>query len=226
MDQFLNSANYTLVEFSAAIIVLNLVLSFLASLVVVWVYQYTHRSLSYSQSFIISMVMISVLATAAMMILGNNLIRALGILGVFTLLRFRTIVKDTKDATYIFFTLAVGMAIGTNNYIIALFTVVLLGIFLVILHKFNFGSNIRMGYLVTIVGKSSMKQEYFDDILKKYSSHYKLLQLKEISDHSKEFNFRIKFKDKDTEDTFLADMRKIEDVELIDITSGEEAAEY
>ena len=102
-----NFPNLTLTELSSAIIFVNILLSFILGLAIAIVYQKTHRGLSYSRSYVESMVMMSVLSAIAMMILGNNLVRALGILGVFTLIRFRTIIKDTKDATYLFFALAI-----------------------------------------------------------------------------------------------------------------------
>src|SRR3989338_6815684 len=126
---YLNTTNLALTELSAAVIFFNIFLSFGLSLLIAIIYKKTHRGLSYSRSYVESMVMMSVLAAIAMMILGNNLVRALGILGVFTLIRFRTVIKDTKDATYLFFALAIGMGVGTGNYVISFIgTVCLIGI--------------------------------------------------------------------------------------------------
>ena len=120
MNELLNAARFSLTEMSSAVIIFNILLTFALSLFIAFVYKKTHRSVSYSQSFISSLIMMSILAAVAMMVLGNNLTRALGVLGVFTLIRFRTIIKDPKDATYLFFALAIGIAIGTNHYTIAI----------------------------------------------------------------------------------------------------------
>ena len=151
MNDLINFSNLGVVEYSAAIIVTNIILSFVLSLIISTVYQKTHRGISYSQSFVLSLVMMSVLSAIAMMILGNNLIRALGILGVFTLLRFRTIIKDTRDATFLFFALAIGMAIGTNNYIIASIGTIMLSIINLVLFRINFGSVVREGFILRCI---------------------------------------------------------------------------
>src|SRR5436190_22485807 len=78
-------------------------------LVIAWIYKGTHRGLSYSQSFQFSLVIIGMLAAAVMMVARVSILNALGILGVFALVRFRTIVKDTKDMAYILFVLVVGL---------------------------------------------------------------------------------------------------------------------
>ena len=135
-----NFPNLALTELSSAIIFINIVLSFILGLTIAIVYQKTHRGLSYSRSYVESMVMMSVLAAIAMMILGNNLVRALGILGVFTLIRFRTIIKDTKDATYLFFILVIGMGVGTVNYVISFIGTAGLIAIILLMYKYNFGS--------------------------------------------------------------------------------------
>lgn len=88
---------YSLTEFGSAVVVANILATFIIALIISWVYQRTHSGISYSRSFLISMVLMAVLSTIAMMILSNNLVRALGVLGIFALIRFRTILKDTRD---------------------------------------------------------------------------------------------------------------------------------
>ncbi|MBA2724805.1 MAG: hypothetical protein H0U53_02345, partial [Actinobacteria bacterium] len=70
--------------------------SMVLALTVAWIYKGTHRGLSYSQSFQFSLVIIGMLGSAVMMVARVSLINALGLFGVFALVRFRTIVKDTK----------------------------------------------------------------------------------------------------------------------------------
>ena len=74
------------------------------------------------------------------MIIGNNLARAFALVGALSIIRFRTVVKDTKDTAYIFWALAAGMASGTGSYFLAIAgTVIITGIAF-ILHFTNYGS--------------------------------------------------------------------------------------
>ena len=100
-------------------IIINLILSFIFGLIISLVYKKTHKGLSYSQSFMITNVFVSVIVCMVIMIIGNNLARAFALVGALSIIRFRTVVKDTKDTAYIFWSLASGMATGTGSYFLA-----------------------------------------------------------------------------------------------------------
>ena len=53
------------------------------------------------------------------MVIGNNLARAFALVGAMSIIRFRTVVKDTKDTAFVFFALASGLAAGTSSYFLA-----------------------------------------------------------------------------------------------------------
>ena len=84
-------------------IVINLILAFIFGLVISLVYKFTHKGLSYSQSFMITNVFVSVIVCMVIMIIGNNLARAFALVGALSIIRFRTVVKDTKDTPHIYF---------------------------------------------------------------------------------------------------------------------------
>lgn len=120
-------------------------------LVIAWIYKGTHRGLSYSQSFQFSLVIIGMLAAAVMMVARVGILNALGILGVFALVRFRTIVKDTKDMAYILFVLVVGLAMGTKEYALAVITTGAVGVVVIVLTRLNFGMSKRHDSVIRIV---------------------------------------------------------------------------
>lgn len=82
-------------------------------MVIAFVYNRTHKGSSYSQSFMLTVVFVAIIVAIVMMVIGNNLSLAFALVGALSILRFRTVLKDTKDMTYIFLSLAVGMAAGT-----------------------------------------------------------------------------------------------------------------
>lgn len=226
MDGIIDFRNLSLTEFSAAAIIINILVSFALSWAIAWVYQRTHRGISYSQSFVITLVLMGVLSCIAMMILGNNVIRALGILGVFTLLRFRTIIKDSKDAVFLFFVLTAGMAIGTNNYSLALIGTAAVSIIILVLHKYNFGSAVKEGYLLTFLTNGDYVQGSHLALFSKYCFAYKVLQVKSQSEGEGEYYFSIKMKDDKAYDAMVAEFKKLKGVTFVDLITSREAAEY
>lgn len=121
------------------------------SITIAWIYKGTHRGLSYSQSFQFSLVIIGMLASAVMMVARVSLLNAIGILGVFALVRFRTIVKDTKDMAYILFVLVVGLAMGTREYALAVIATAAIGIVILVLTRIDFGLAKRHESIVRVV---------------------------------------------------------------------------
>jgi len=131
-----NPQNFVL---SPTAIVFNIGLAFLLSVLVAIVYRRTHTGLSYSQSFTMTIVFISVIISIVMMVIGASIVRAFALLGALSMIRFRTVVKDTKDTAFIFGALAIGMACGTGAHIIAIFGSAAIMIVAYILHRSNFG---------------------------------------------------------------------------------------
>ena len=78
-------------------------------------YRYTHKGLSYSQSFTQTILLVALIVSIVMMTIGSNVARAFALVGALSIIRFRTVVKDTRDTAFVFAALAVGMAAGTAN---------------------------------------------------------------------------------------------------------------
>ena len=93
----------------------NMALALALGLLASVVYRATHKGLSYSQSFTLTIVFVTLVVAVIMMVIGSSLARAFALVGALSIIRFRTVVKDTKDTAYVFYGLALGMAAGTSN---------------------------------------------------------------------------------------------------------------
>ena len=96
-------------------ILLNLGLSFLLGMFVSFIYKITHKGLSYSQSFMLTNVFVAIIVCMVIMVIGNNLARAFALVGALSIIRFRTVVKDTKDTAFIFWSLASSFAFCVSS---------------------------------------------------------------------------------------------------------------
>ena len=83
-------------------IIINLITSLILGLLISYVYRLTHKGISYSQSFMLTIVFVSIIVAMVMMVIGNNIARAFALVGALSIIRFRTVIKDTKDTAYIF----------------------------------------------------------------------------------------------------------------------------
>ena len=98
---------------------ISLLLAFVLGRFVAAVYERTYQGLSYSRSFVQSLVLGAIVSTILMLAIGDNLARGLGILGTMALVRFRTNVRDSRDMIFVFAALAVGVSCGVQAYAIA-----------------------------------------------------------------------------------------------------------
>lgn len=129
-------------------ILINVCLAFALGMVISFIYKRTHQGLSYSQSFMLTLVFVTLIVSIVMMIIGNNLARAFALVGALSIIRFRTVVKDTKDTAYVFLALAGGMAAGTSSYFLAVAGVVFVCIVAVVLYMTNYGSLYKSEFIL------------------------------------------------------------------------------
>lgn len=116
LTAILDGANSATLDTSLREVALSLLLAFVLGQGVAWVYIWTHSGLSYSRSFTQSLVVMTLLVALVMFIVGNSIVTAFGLLGALALIRFRNVLKDTRDTVFVFLSLAVGMACGTQRY--------------------------------------------------------------------------------------------------------------
>ena len=214
-------------DMSSRRILLNMTVSFVFGLVISTIYRRTHRSLSYSQSFSLSLVLLNVIVCAAMMVIGNSLARAFGMVGALSLVRFRTVLKDTKDITYVFFSLVIGMACGTSNYRVALLCTVMTGLFVLILDRAHFGSVHLDEYLLKLQLVSSDGQNQdVQRLFESYLKDSKFLGLHVMgSGKGTEISHSIRLKNTRDMNEFVQKLRGIEGVERVGMISAAQEIE-
>lgn len=215
-------------EFNVSFVVFNLSLSFLLSALIAYTYKRTHRGLSYSQSFVVMLVILGVIMSAVIMIIGNSIALAFGAFGAFSLIRFRTAIKDAKDLGYVFFVLAVGMAVGSGNYHIALtLTIIVLAIILV-LTRINFGTIRKFDYILTFsfntkIGSESGYRMVFDKYLKNSS----ILNIKTLAEpHILHLSFSVRFVNEKESLEFVNNLKQADGVTNANLITVKNDIEY
>jgi hypothetical protein len=83
--------------------------------VVAFVYKRTRPPDEAAPSFTATLVLLAVLIAMVTQVIGDNVARAFSLVGALSIVRFRTVVRDTQDTAYVIFAVAVGMAVGANN---------------------------------------------------------------------------------------------------------------
>jgi len=158
-------------------IMINMVLALICGLVLSAIYRQTHKGLSYSQSFTLTIVFVCLIVSIVMMVIGSSLARAFALVGALSIIRFRTVVKDTKDTAYVFAGLAMGMASGTGNYFLAVTGTVFISSVAVVLHKLNYGALYKSEFILRFTHDQNYSSAAYLEKIKEFSKRSNLLHI-------------------------------------------------
>ena len=150
MSDWLFRGDYALVPINLPSLILGLLLALLCGQTLAWVYMLTHSGLSYSRSFVNSLVVMPILVSLVMQVLNNNLVTAFGLMAVFAIVRFRNILRDTLDTNYVLSVIVLGMASGTQKFTTALVGLAVVVLVLLTLWYTAFGSRHRYDLLLNL----------------------------------------------------------------------------
>ena len=129
---------------------LVLLMAFVVGHVVSWVYMWTHSGMSYSQMFTASLLVMPVLVALVMMLMASNVLIALGLLAVFAMIRFRNVLKDTRDTTFVLWAIAEGVACGTLRFGIAVTAAITLSLIFAYIRLTSFGGRHRYDVILSL----------------------------------------------------------------------------
>lgn len=217
-----------LLNVSPLVTVVNIAVAFILSLVIAWVYKKTHRGLSYSQSFVFTLILMGTLISVVMMVIGSSIARAFTLLGAFTIIRFRTAIKDTRDMAFIFWALVTGLAVGTGNYLIALITTVLVILIVLFLSRIKFGSIRNYDYILTFsLDTTFAPSDVYQSMFGRHLKTHTLLNLNAKEDGKKlDFVFNLRFVDENDLNKFITELKGLGGIGNVNLISSKEDIEY
>jgi len=209
-------------EFTVMDVVLVLVLSFALSAFIGWIYQLTHRGTSYTQSFVFTLVLNGMIVALVMMIVGSNIARAFSLVGALSIIRFRNAVKETRDVGFIFFTMAVGMAIGTRFYLLGTIAAIVISLVIVLMTRFNwFAREMTSQILRVHVPNDTPFDSLFDRVFLKYTSASELISADTVqSGIMTELIYSIGLKKSTQLQDFLAEIKKLNGGNKVTLLAG------
>lgn len=119
MPDFLARATQPL-PVGAIDVLVRLVLSMLFGGLVILIYRATRPADEVAPSFTVTLVLLCILIALVTQVIGDNVARAFSLVGALSIVRFRTVVRDTQDTAYVIFAVAVGMSVGAGHPVLAL----------------------------------------------------------------------------------------------------------
>ncbi|HCT86359.1 MAG: DUF4956 domain-containing protein [Bacteroidetes bacterium GWE2_40_63] len=197
--------------FSMTDVIIALVLSYMLTSIVGYVYKITHKGTSYTQSYVHTLILMGMVVGVIMLIVGSNIARAFSLVGALSIIRFRNAVKETRDVGFIFFAMAIGMACGTRFYLLAIVSTLIISLLMLIMFKFDLYKKQLTGQMLTVrLVKDTNFEHLFDDIFLSMTSRADLVSIDDArSNDEVEVIYSIDLKRRISSQKFLESIRSI-----------------
>jgi len=229
MEAFLEALNGTAGggDFSIESTLLALLLAFVLGQVIAWTYAWTHSGLSYSRSFTQSLVLMTLVVSLVMFVIGNSIITAFGLIGALALIRFRNVLKDTRDTVFVFISLVIGMAVGSQRYLVAILGTVALLLAVWYMNFTKFGTLGRYdGYLTVRVSRAGMGRRESSDLLERFCNAIKPISTRQSGEEeSAEFVYQVGLRDRERSPELLSALRDLDHVTHVSLVLRSELSE-
>lgn len=163
----------------------------------------------YSRNFVITLVMLPLLVQIVIMLVNGNLGTGMAVLGAFSLVRFRSIPGSSKEISFIFFAMAIGLATGMGYITYAIASTLIMCLLFLILSKSKFASsNDSMRNLKITIPEDLDYTDIFDDLFDKYTKKSELVKVKTTNLGSMfELNYSIEMKNISEEKKLIDELR-------------------
>jgi len=214
MEQFLDQFLRYEPGLSWQMVLLTMLVSFVLCQLLAAVYSWTFRGLSYSRGFVLSLALTGVVATLLMLAIGNNVARGLGLLGTLAIIRFRSTMRDVRDMMFIFASLAVGIAVGVQGFLIATLGALAFCLFTIHLTFSPFASRRQFDGLLRMNTPADARvDEILKRVLQQHCSTFVLVNLREISQGGRlEHAYQVKLRDPSYQQHLITALRSVKEV--------------
>lgn len=149
--------------------------SILLGAVVACVYMFRH---SYSKNFVVTIALLPLIVQMVITLVNGNLGAGIAVMGVFNLVRFRSIPGSAKDIGTVFLAMAIGLATGMGFIGLAVLFTVIVAVVNVALVLSPFGQPRQPGKTLKVTIPEDLEYDgVFDGVLGRYTSDYELVQV-------------------------------------------------
>ena len=175
-------------------IVLNLILAFALGLVIATVYRWTAGRAENAMTD--ALIILCMLIAVVMVVIGDSVARAFSLVGALSIIRFRTVVQDARDIAFVFFSLAVGMAIGAGNPPVAVIGTFLISVVIIGLHRWHTAASNDGAFLLTFQEPLEAEhQQSYEPIFSEQLAANQLIGQRTTKSGTAELKFHVKLKD-------------------------------
>ncbi|NLC19773.1 MAG: DUF4956 domain-containing protein [Clostridiales bacterium] len=164
---------------NAISVLISIAVALLLGLVVSLTYLVSTTRHQRSSSFVLSLIILPSLVAVVIILIGGNIARAFTTAGIFTLIRFRSVPGDSKDLSYIFLSMAVGLSLGLGYLTLAAVIALIICVVMLVANKlFISKSRHKVKRLKITIPEDLNYEGIFDEVFAKYTVHHELNRIR------------------------------------------------
>ena len=226
MNDWLFQGDFTPQPTDYRIVLLALLLAFLGGHLIAWLYSFTHNGLSYSRSFVKSLVVLPVLVAFVLMVMSNSLVTAFGLMAVLAIVRFRNVLRDTLDTTYLLGAIVIGLACGTQRFSTALLGCGMITLIFVYLWFTGFGSRHSYDLILNVNWTRPVAElQVLADMLDRHSLRIVPTSQHRAASGGTELSYRLLLRDPGRVSDMVTELRELEGVSRVNTITAENESE-
>ena len=176
------------------VIILRMVMSTIIAFFIYLSYMLSHEGSIYSKKFNVSLMAMTTITTAVMIVIGNNIALSLGMVGALSIVRFRTAIKEPMDIAFLFWAIAAGIVLAAGLIPLAVVGSLFVGVVLLV---FSRQKNGESPYIL-VVHCASQDEEAQVRALVEARVRRLNLKSKSVSPGQIELNYEVRLRDADT----------------------------
>ena len=199
--------------FSVMDLTIWMLLSFVLTAFLWWVYKKTHRGTSYTQSYVFTLVMMWMTVCIIMLIVWSNIARAFSLVWALSIIRFRNAMKETRDIGFMFAAMAIWMATWTKFYVLAIIFTLALALVIFIMNRFDWFKREATSQILKIQVKNTVDFDHmFDDVFVKFTNVSDLISIDSVRGWAlTELVYNVDMKNPNKKQEFLWEIKKLND---------------
>jgi Domain of unknown function (DUF4956) len=193
--------------------------------VVAGLYRWARRGEVVQPTFLATLVLLATVIAMATQVIGDNVARAFSLVGALSVVRFRTVVKDTQDTAFVILAVVVGMSAGANNAIVGLVGLCVVGVTALALWPpgRTDGGWRRVGSTVSLrIGLADSIRASVEALLRESTDGFDLVSAATARQGSSfDLVYRVRLRADHSPAQIVADLNVLEGVESVDLRRGE-----
>jgi uncharacterized membrane protein YhiD involved in acid resistance len=161
-----------------------------------------------------------------MVLMAGNIIIAFGLFAVFAVVRFRNVLKDTRDTSFILWAIVEGMAVGTLRFSTAIIGCIAIALVFLYMRFTSFGGRHRYDVILSLQWTEGADEiPRLRGILRRHSVRAQLASQRDLDEKNLDLSYRLQLRDPGRSRELLSELREMPGIARVSLYHREDESE-